>query len=121
MLGDGLGHVGHRPIRSFDGVPIEGAPEDMAGREALVDDVEEGAGDVGLHLLGEGWVEPSYPSLATSPRWCSRLLGGRVVGELVRVAGLLQSLLVQWGGSVEDGLTGGEPGEPVIDPLGGWP
>ena len=90
----------------------------MAGREALVDDVEEGAGDVGLHLLGEGWVEPSYPSLATSPRWCSRLLGGRVVGELVRVAGLLQSLLVQWGGSVEDGLTGGEPGEPVVDPPG---
>ena len=99
MLGDGLGHVGHRPIRSFDGVPIEGAPEDVAGREALVDDVEEGAGDVGLHLLGEGWVEPSYPSLATSPRWRSRLLvqDGRVVGELVRVAGLLQSLLVRQG------------------------
>ena len=33
------------------------------------------------------------------------------------VASLPQRLLVWWGSSVEDGLTGGEPGEPVVDTL----
>ena len=33
------------------------------------------------------------------------------------VASLPQRLLVWWGSSVEDDLTGGEPGEPVVDTL----
>ena len=51
VLGEDLGHVGHRPVAGLHGVPVEGAPQDVSLRKALVDDVEEGAGDVGLHHL----------------------------------------------------------------------
>ena len=53
----------------------------------------------------------------------SSVLGDQLVGA----ASLTQCLLVWWSSSVEDGLAGGELGEPVVDPfgkalmmLGGW-
>ena len=37
----------------------------MPPREALVDDLQESARTVSLHLLGAGWVEASDATLAT--------------------------------------------------------
>ena len=51
VLGKQLGHVGHRPVGGFDGVPVEGAPQDMADWKTVINDLKEGAGNVGLHLL----------------------------------------------------------------------
>ena len=39
----------------------------MSLRKALVDDVEEGAGDVGLHHLREGRIEPGDATFAAPP------------------------------------------------------
>ena len=106
MLGQYLGHVAHRPVGGLHGIPIKGASEDVANREALVDDLQEGAGDVGLHLLGEGWVKPRDASFAAPSLVRALSRPGGVVYQLVRVASLSQRLLVGWSSRLEDGFTG---------------
>ena len=59
----------------------------MPPREALVDDLQESARTVSLHLLGAGWVEASDATLATPlPRHPHPLIRG-VVNQLLQVAG----------------------------------
>ena len=48
-----LVHVGHRPVGCINGVPVE-APEEVTDQEALVDELQEGASNISLRLLGEG-------------------------------------------------------------------
>ena len=60
--GDDLCHVGHCPVRQLDGVTIEGAPQLVLKREALVHQRQEVAAQLGGHawsLLLSSHLSPS--------------------------------------------------------------
>ena len=79
---------------------VEDPPEDVADREALVQDVEEDLAQLGGHGGVEGRVEPQ-DFASPSPSRLS-LLDSWLVGELLSVACPLNRLLVRHLCVVED-------------------
>ena len=100
-------------------MPVEGAPQLVSHREALVQQRQEVAAQLGGHGGAVGWVEPDYLASAAPPPWFSPPSSGfRVVDQLLLVPGPLQRLDIGTLGSVEDLLVGGEERQPLANRVG---
>ena len=78
----------------------------VADWERGVENVEEPLADLGAHTHAERWVEPDQLASTGPLPACPLLL--RLEDQLLLVASLLERLLVDSFGGVEDLLGGGE-------------
>ena len=97
-------------------MPVEGAPQLASNWEALVQQRQEVAAQLGGHGGAVGWVEPDYSASSAPPPCFSPPSSGlRLVDQLLLVAGPLERLDIGTLGGVEDFLIGGKERQPLAD------
>ena len=86
-------------------MPVEGTPQLVSNREALVQQRQEVAAQLGGHGGAVGWVEPDdSPSAAPPPCFSPSSSGLRLVDQLPLVPSPLERLDIGTFGGVEDFL-----------------
>ena len=107
--------VGQWPVADLYRLPVQSFVTRVAGREALVQDLEELPADVGGDRSAERWIEPVDFSFFP-PLLLLHLLP-RLVLQLLAVACIVELLLVHILGSIEHLLVGGVGRQTLADTL----